>query len=107
MIIHFEISQILSAVLKTYYIKSNLFNSHAFHRLINVTKQVDENLILDQELKFLQSSNICLLTLDLIVFEQMQRFGFSVYFGFLAFLLGREKIMWGHWWLHFDVNERP
>ena len=95
------------AVLKIYYIKSNLFNSHAFYSLIDVTKQADENLILDQELKFLQSSSICLLTFDLIVFEQMQRFVFSVYFGFLAFLLGREKIMWGHWWLHFDVIERP
>ena len=55
----------------------------------------------------IQSSIICLHPFDLIVFEQMQRFVFSVYFSFLAFLLGREKMMWGHWWLHFHVNERP
>ena len=54
-----------------------------------------------------KSSSICLLTFNLIVFEQMKRFVFPVYFGFSAFLIGREKIMWGHWWLHFDVNERP
>ena len=107
LIIHSRISQRLSAVLKIYYIKSILFNLHAFYSLIHVTQQSDENLILDQCLKFLQSSSICLLTFDLIVFEQMQRFVFSVYFGFLAFLLGREKTMWGHWWLHFDVIERP
>ena len=22
-------------------------------------------------------------------------------------LLGEEKIIWGDWWLHFDVNEQP
>ena len=54
-----------------------------------------------------KSSIICLLTFNLIVFEQMKRFVFPVYFGFLGFLLEREKIIWGHWWLHFDVNEQP
>ena len=53
-IIHLEISQKLSAVLKIYYIKFNLFNLHAFYSLIDVTEQVDESLILDQYLKFLQ-----------------------------------------------------
>ena len=96
LIIHSEISQRLSAVLKIYYIKPNLFNFHAFYGLINVTEQADEHLIIDQCLKFLQSSSICLLTFNLIVFEQMKRFVFSVDFGFSAFLLGRDKIMWGH-----------
>ena len=54
-----------------------------------------------------KSSIICLLTFNLIVFEQMKRFVFPVYFGFSGFLLGREKIIWGDWWLHFDVNEQP
>ena len=53
-----------------------------------------------------KSSIICLLTFNLIVFEQMKRFVFPANFGFSAFLLGRDKIMWGHWWLYFDVNER-
>ena len=95
-IIHSKISQRLSAVLKIYYIKSNLFNFHAFYGLIDVTEQADENLIIDQCLKFLESSRICLLTFNLIVFEQMKRFDFSVHCGFSAFLLGRDKIMWGH-----------
>ena len=107
LIIHSEISQRLSAVLKIYCIKPNLFNFHAFYGLINVTEQADEHLIIDQCLKFLQSSSICLLAFNLIVFEQMKRFVFPANFGFSAFLLGREKIMWGHWWLHFDVNQRP
>ena len=106
LIIHSEISQRLSAVLKIYYIKSNLFNFHAFYGLIDVTEQADENLIINQSLKFLESSSICLLTFNLIVFEQMKRFVFPVNFGFSVFLLGRDKIMWGHWWLYFDVNER-
>ena len=93
--------------MKICYIKFNLFNLHAFYSLIDVTEQVDENLILDQKLQFLQSRSICLLTFNLIVFEQMKRFVFPANFGFSAFLLGREKIMWGHWWLHFDVNQRP
>ena len=101
LIIHSEISQRLSAVLKIYYIKPNLFNFHAFYGLINVTEQAYEHLNIDQCLKFLQSSSICLLSFNLIVFEKMKRFVFP------AFLLGREKIMWGHWWLHFDVNQRP
>ena len=54
LIIHSEISQKLSAVLKIYYIKFNLFNLHAFYNLIDVTEQVNESLILDQYLKFLQ-----------------------------------------------------
>ena len=107
LIIHSEISQRLSAVLKIYYIKPNLFNFHAFYGLINVAEQADEHLIIDQCLKFLQSSSICLLAFNLIVFEQMKRFVFPANFGFSAFLLGREKIMWGHRWLHFDVNQRP
>ena len=82
LIIHSEISQKLSAVLKIHYIKSNLFNFHAFYGLIDLTEQADENLIIDQCLKFLESSSICLLTCNLIVFEQMKRFVFSVYFGF-------------------------
>ena len=53
-----------------------------------------------------KSSGICLLTFNLIVFEQMKRFVFPANFGFSTFLLGREKIMWGHWWLCFDLNER-
>ena len=61
-IIHSKISQRLSAVLKIYYIKSNLFNFHAFYGLIDVTEQADENLIIGQCLKFLESSSICLLT---------------------------------------------
>ena len=105
-IIHSKISHKLSAVLKIYFIKSNLFDFHAFYDLIDVTEQVDENLIIDQCLKFLESSSICLLTFNLIVFEQMKRFVFLANFGFSAFLLGRDKIMWGHWWLYFDVNER-
>ena len=105
-IIHSKISHRLSAVLKIYYIKSNLFNFHAFYGLIDVTEQADENLIIDQCLKFLESSSICLLTCNLIVFEQMKRFVFPANFGFSTFLLGREKIMWGHWWLYFDLNER-
>ena len=54
-----------------------------------------------------KSSIICLLTFNLIVFEQMKRLVFPIYFGFSGFLLGRGKIMWGHSWLHFDVNEQP
>ena len=54
-----------------------------------------------------KSSGTCLLTFNLIVFEQMKRFVFPANFGFSAFLLGREKNMWGHWWPHFDVNQRP
>ena len=100
-------SQGSSAILKIYFIKSNLCNLHAFYSLIDVTEQADENLIIDQCLKFLQSSSICLLAFNLVVFEQMKRFTFPANFGFSAFLLGREKIMWGHWWLHFDVNQRP
>ena len=106
LIIHSEISQRLSAVLKIYYIKSNLFNFHAFYGLIDVAEQVGENLIIDQCFKFLESSSICLLTCNLIVFEQMKRFVFPANFGFSTFLLGREKIMLGHWWLYFDLNER-
>ena len=106
LIIHSGISQILSAVLKNYYIKSNLFHFHAFYGLIHVTERSDENFIIHQCLKFLQSSSICLLTFNLIVFEQMKRFVFLANFDFSAFLLGRDKIMWGHWWLYFDVNER-
>ena len=82
LIIHSEISQRLSAVLKIYYIKPNLFNFHAFYGLINVTEQADEHLIIDQCLKFLQSSSICLLAFNLIVFEQMKRFVFPANFGF-------------------------
>ena len=92
--------------MKIYDTNSNLSNFHALYGLIDVTERADENLINDQCLKFLQSSSISLLTFSLIVFEQMKRFVFSVNFGFSAFLLGREKIMWGHWWLYFDVNER-
>ena len=106
LIIHSEISQRLPAVLKIYYIKSNLFNFHAFYGLIDVTERSDEILIFGQCLKFLQSSSISLLPFNLIVFEQMKRFVFSVNFGLSTFLLGREKIMWGHWWLYFDVNAR-
>ena len=90
-------SQRSSAVLKIYCVKSNLCNLHAFYSSIDVTEQAEENFILDQKLKFLPSSCICLLTFGLIVFERMQRYVFSVYFGLLAFLLRREKIMWGHW----------
>ena len=104
---HSGISQRLSAVLKIYYIKSNLFNFHAFYGLIDVTERSDENFIIDQCLKFLQSSSNCLLTFNLIDVEQMKRFVFPVYFGFSGFLLGGEKIIWGDWWLHFDVNEQP
>ena len=106
LIIHSRITQRLSAVLKIYYIKFNLFNFHAFYGLIDVTERPDEDFIIDQCLKFLQSRSICLLAFNLIVFEQMKRFVFPANFGFSAFLLGREKIMWGHWWLYFDVNER-
>ena len=96
LIIHSEISQRLSAVLKIYYIKPNLFYFHEFYGLINVTEQADEHLNIDQCLKFLQSSSICLLAFNLIIFEQMKRFVFPANFGLSAFLLGREKIMWGH-----------
>ena len=106
LIVHSEMSQGSSAILKIYFIKSNLCNLHEFYSLIDVSEQADENFIIDQCLKFLESSSICLLTCNLIVFEQMKRFVFSVYFGFLAFLLGRDTIMWGHWWLYFDVHER-
>ena len=87
LIIHSRITQRLSAVLKIYYIKPNLFNFHSFYGLIDVTEQADENLIIDQCLKFLQSSSICLLSFNLIVFEQMKRFVFPANFGFSAFLL--------------------
>ena len=40
-----------------------------------------------------KSSIICLLTFNLIVFEQMKRFVFPPNFGFSAFLLGRDKII--------------
>ena len=92
--------------MKIYYIKSNLFNFHGFYGLIDVSEQADENFIIDQYLKFLKSSSICLLTCNLIAFEQMKRFIFSGNFGFSTFLLGRDKVIWGHWWLYFDVNER-
>ena len=97
LIIHLEMRQRSSAVLKIYYVKSYLCNLHAFYNLIDVTEQADGNLILDEKLKFLSSSSICLLTFGLIVFLRIQRFVFSVYFGFLAFLLRREKMIWGHW----------
>ena len=90
LIIHSEISQRLSAVLKIYYIKPSLLNFYVFYGLIDVTEQTDEHLIIDQCLKFLQSSSICLLTFNLIVFEQMKRFVFPVYFGFSGFSLGRD-----------------
>ena len=61
-IMHSELSQRLSAVLKIYYIKSNLLNFHVFYDLIDVTERSDENFIIDHVLKFLQSSSICLLT---------------------------------------------
>ena len=97
LIIHLEMRQRSSAVLKIYYVKSHLCNLHAFYNLIDVTEQANRNLILGEKLKFLSSSSICLLTFGLIVLWQMQRYVFSVYFGFLAFLLRREKIMWGYW----------
>ena len=56
---------------------------------------------------FSKSIIICLITFNLIVFEQIKRFVFPVYFGVSGFLLGREKIILGDWWLHFDVNEQP
>ena len=93
--------------MKIYLVKSYLFHFHAFYGLFDVTVRAEENLIIDQCLKFLQSSSICLLAFDLIVFEQMKQFVFPANFVFSAFLLGREKIMWGYWWLHFDVNQRP
>ena len=89
--IHSEISQRLSAILKIYYIKSNLFNFHSFYGLINVSEQADEHLIIDQCLKFLQSCSICLLAFNWIVFEQMKRFVSPANFGFSTFLLGKEK----------------
>ena len=61
------------------------YNFHAFYGFINVTEQSDENFIIDQCLKFLQSSSICLLTFNLIVFEQMKRFVFPANFGFSTF----------------------
>ena len=96
-IIHLEMRQRSSAVLEIYYVKSYLCNLHAFYNLIDVPEQTNRNLILGEKLKFLSSSCICLLTFGCIVLWQIQRYVFSVYFGFLAFLLRREKMMWGHW----------
>ena len=68
LIVHSEMSQGSSAILKIYFIKSNLCNLHAFYSLIDVTEQADGNLILEEELKFLPNSSICLVTFGLIAF---------------------------------------
>ena len=68
LIVHLEISQGSSAILKIYFIKSNLCNLHAFYSLIDVTEQADGNLILEEELKFLPNSSIYLVTFGLIAF---------------------------------------
>ena len=47
LIVHLEMSQRSSAVLKIDYVKSNLCNLHAYYSLIDVAEQSDENLILD------------------------------------------------------------
>ena len=97
LIIHLEMRQRSSAVLKIYYVKSYLCNLHVFYNSIDMTEQANRNLILGEKLKFLSSRSICLLTFGLIVLWQMQRYVFSVHFGFLAFLLRKEKMIWGHW----------
>eukprot|EP00493_Phyllostaurus_siculus_P001776 UN01786 len=67
-----------------------------FYNSIDAAEQADGNLILDEKLKFLSSSRICLLTFGLIVFycTKFQRFVFSVYFALLAFLLRSSKMIW-------------
>ena len=88
--------------------KDSLLSNFSSHVVFGQQKILGKicSLMIDQCLKFLESSRICLLTFNLIVFEQMKRFVFPANFGFSAFLLGRDKIMWGHWWLYFNVNER-
>ena len=68
LIVYSEMSQGSSAILKIYFITSNSCNLNAFYSLIDVTEQADGNLILDEELKFLPNSSICLVTFGLIAF---------------------------------------
>ena len=65
---HSEMSQESPAILKIYFIKSNLCNLHAFYSLIDITEQEDGNLILNEQLKFLSNSSIGLVTFGSIAF---------------------------------------